>query len=253
MHIQKYRTGSNFLKFLFGIAMFALLFSFNISLEPAQANHCGNPPDPWGNASGYANWCSCMGGSYNYSTTACSGATGHRSSPRTNNSSDGLYSNPKGIGWYCYSKARNGAWGWGEHRSRSRAQNIATGFCRQNSRGQRCRITSCKQNANASQRQAIKKGIRQRRTIKRKTRNKRARLSCSVCYRKLVSDVKTGWASRRFRTHVNQSIGGYNNCKRKTRDSCTRGNILVRSLRRGCNQFRGRAYKSCVNRIMRAH
>jgi hypothetical protein len=44
----------------------------------AQASHCGSPPKGGGYAwsKSYARWCSCMGGSYNQSTTRCSGATG---------------------------------------------------------------------------------------------------------------------------------------------------------------------------------
>ena len=52
--------------------------------QPARAGHCGSPPSAWGRSgsAAYSAWCSCMGGSYNSSTTACTGATGgHRSSP----------------------------------------------------------------------------------------------------------------------------------------------------------------------------
>ncbi len=49
--------------------------------SPALASHCGSPPSGFGGAwaSQYASWCRCMGGSYNSSTTSCSGATGGHS------------------------------------------------------------------------------------------------------------------------------------------------------------------------------
>lgn len=59
----------------------AAILSFGIVQESLAA--CGSPPDPWGNASGYRAWCSCMGGTYYSDTTACKGATGPQKSPTT--------------------------------------------------------------------------------------------------------------------------------------------------------------------------
>lgn len=73
----------------------------------------------------------------------CRGAP---ASPNTGNRDTGnrLYTTPRGEGWYCRARANNGAWGWGESESQERANSIAISQCQSASRGQSCRITSCR-------------------------------------------------------------------------------------------------------------
>ncbi|MGE4166134.1 MAG: hypothetical protein AB7E67_09140 [Xanthobacteraceae bacterium] len=107
---------------------------------PWPASACGSPPDPRTNTAGYASWCSCMGGSYNYQTTACTGATGPRRGG--GQSSRSGYSFPAQH-WYCRARARNGASGWARYADRGQAESEALSNCSQYSRGQACRIAGC--------------------------------------------------------------------------------------------------------------
>lgn len=52
-------------------------------ISSVHASHCGSPPSGSGNAwaAEYAAWCSCMGGTYNSATSACSGAYGGHTPP----------------------------------------------------------------------------------------------------------------------------------------------------------------------------
>jgi len=230
--------------------IFALVFIlFSAALTSAQA--CGNPPDPWGNASGYAAWCSCMGGSYNWSTTACEGATGpSRDSNRGSDSGD--YSTPRGTGWYCVAKAGNGAWGWGEFWQKSGAVSRAFKYCRQGANGTQCHLSWCAQNSGITKKTSRKPKWLARKSPKKKRRG--SALSCNTCYRKMVNDIKSGRNSGRYKSYVNQAMSGYYNCKRKSDNHCTRGDILYRSLYNGCRGYNSnRTYKSCVTRIMNAH
>lgn len=106
---------------------------------PAQAQ-CGSPPDPRTNTAGYASWCSCMGGSYNYQTTACTGARGPstRSGGTTSSGNDWPAQH-----WYCRARAGNGASGWARYGDRADAERAALGYCDQYARGRACRIVGC--------------------------------------------------------------------------------------------------------------
>lgn len=114
-----------------------LVFFVFAPAMPAHAQ-CGSPPDPRSNSAGYASWCGCMGGSYNYQTTACTGA---RSSAPSSSSSS---SSSSGGGWGCRAESRSGAYGYGkDYATEAEARQIALSYCRQNSRGQACNITFC--------------------------------------------------------------------------------------------------------------
>jgi len=119
-----------------GVVIACILFMLFALVLPAHAQ-CGSPPDPRSNSAGYASWCGCMGGSYNYQTTACTGA---RSSAPSSSSS----SSSSGGGWSCRAEARSGAYGYGkDYATEAEARQIALAYCRQNSRGQACSITYC--------------------------------------------------------------------------------------------------------------
>ncbi|MFN3657395.1 MAG: hypothetical protein ACK4UO_09105 [Pseudolabrys sp.] len=120
-----------------GIAVAALVLAL-FAVAPARAQNCGSPPDPRVNTAGYASWCSCMGGVYNYQTTACVGARG----PRTGGAT---YSE----NWGCFAQARNGAsgnsWGFaseGEARSRALSECRARG-------GPSCAVRYCQRGTSA--------------------------------------------------------------------------------------------------------
>lgn len=201
-----------------------------------HAQSCGQPPDPRYDTSGYASWCSCMGGSYNYQTTACVGATGPRRSRRGSSGS-----------WGCYARARSGAWGnswsWG---TEARARSRALSECRSRSRGRRCTVRYCQQGTSASNRPGPRRAA-----PRRAAPRKRYAYSCSLCARKLRNDLISGLGSARIQTYVRQAIAGYNNCKRKAEPPCTRGDILVRSVRNGCFGFRTDApFRRCVGRVL---
>lgn len=217
------------------VALFAAAGALAASAE-AYAQSCGQPPDPRYDTSGYASWCSCMGGTYNYQTTACVGATGPRRRGGT----------PSSGSWGCYARASNGAWGnswsWG---TQAQARSRALSECRAQSRGRRCTVRYCRQGTSASRRPGP------RRTAPgRAAPRKRYAYSCSLCARKLRADLNSGWASRRIRTYVRQAIAGYSNCKRKARPPCSRGDILVRPVRACFNSGGDRAFRACVGRVL---
>lgn len=216
------------------IAVCALVVS-----AQAQAQGCGQPPDPRYNTSGYARWCSCMGGSYNYQTTACVGARGPRGGGGQQSSGD----------WGCYARARSGAWGnswgWG---SEAQARGRALAECRAQSRGQACSIRYCRRGTSSAQRPG-RTGV----TAPRQAAPSRTRYaySCSLCEQKLRNDLLSGLGSARIQTYVRQAIAGYNNCKRKGRPPCTGGDILVRSVQNGCFGFGAdEPFRSCVGRVL---
>lgn len=122
-----------------GCAVVALMAA-GLAASPARAQ-CGSPPDPRVNTAGYASWCSCMGGSYNYQTTACTGATGPRQ-PSGGTVRGGGGSWPAQH-WYCRARASNGASGWGRYGDRAAAERSALLNCDSYARGRACRITSC--------------------------------------------------------------------------------------------------------------
>ncbi len=104
----------------------------------ARAQNCGSPPDPRTYTAGYMSWCVCMGGVYNYQTTACVGARGPRGGGQT-------YSE----NWGCFARASNGASGnsWGfasEGDARSRALNE----CRARG-GSSCSVRYCQRGTSA--------------------------------------------------------------------------------------------------------
>jgi hypothetical protein len=205
----------------------------------AAAQNCGYPPDPRTNTAGYAAWCSCMGGSYNYQTTECVGAHGPRgpSGP----------SRPSGT-WGCLAQARNGAWGnsWG-YASESEARQRANAECRSRSRGQACAISYCRTGTSASQ--PPRPGGRA--PAQTSPAPRRAAYSCALCERKLRADLESGWASGRTRSYVEQAIVGYQNCKLKASGSCSAGDLLVRTIRNGCSGFQAETpFRQCVGRAL---
>ena len=117
---------------------FAILILGLFAAAPARAQSCGTPPDPRIYTAGYASWCSCMGGSYNYQTTACVGARG----PRTGGAT---YS----ANWGCFAQARNGATGnsWG-YVSEGEARTRALNECRPRG-GSSCAIRYCQRGTSA--------------------------------------------------------------------------------------------------------
>lgn len=134
------------------VGFFSILFGLALVL-PASAQ-CGSPPDPRSNSSGYSSWCSCMGGSYNYQTTACVGARGPSSSSSSSSSSGG--------GWACRAEARSGAFGFGkDYATEAEARQVALSYCRQNARGQACSITFCGYGAGAAVARPAGQGPRQ--------------------------------------------------------------------------------------------
>ncbi len=206
-----------------------------------HAQGCGQPPDPRYNTSGYASWCSCMGGSYNYQTTACVGATGPRRS----------YHGTSGT-WGCYARASNGAWGnswsWG---TEAQARGRALSECQAKSRGRRCTVRYCQRGTSSAQRPERSGVGTSRQTTPRRTPPKRYAYSCSLCERKLRNDLLSGLGSARIQTYVRQAIAGYNNCTRKAEPPCTVGDILVRSVRNGCFGFRtDEPFRRCVGRVL---
>lgn len=110
-----------------------------LAASPAQAQ-CGSPPDPRSNTAGYASWCSCMGGSYNYQTTACTGATGPKRPGGGTASGGGSWPAQH---WYCRARASNGASGWGRYGDRAAAERSALANCDNYARGRACRLTGC--------------------------------------------------------------------------------------------------------------
>ena len=155
------------------------------------------------------------------------------------------YTRPRGEGWYCRARASNGAWGWGENTSRSIARSYAIGECGKRSRGRSCGIQYCRQGGPAGASNARSNRVRSRTSAGR-----RRLYDCSVCARKLLSDVQRGWASARLKSYVAQARAGYANCKRKAFGSCQIGDIRSRTLRRGCSSFSGRGYRACIGRIV---
>lgn len=115
-----------------------LVFSLLSLLASTQAYaDCGSPPDPWGNASAYASWCSCMGGSYDYQTTACTGVSSGSGSSSSSSYSEGSSGN-----WFCLAKSRKGACGYGyDYGTESAARNRALSECYKYSKS--CYITYC--------------------------------------------------------------------------------------------------------------
>jgi hypothetical protein len=208
---------------------------------PASAQSCGNPPDPRTNTAGYASWCSCMGGSYNYQTTECVGARGP---------SGGGYRRGGSGNWGCLARARNGAWGnsW-EYRSESAARSRALSECRTRSKGSACSISYCRTGITASNPPRPSGRTPARSAPSRQ----RSAYSCAVCERKLRADLNAGWASGRTRSYVQQAIAGYQNCKRKAAPPCTAGDIdiLVRTIQNGCYGFPTEAaFRQCVGRVL---
>lgn len=201
---------------------------------PAAAQSCGSPPDPRTNTAGYASWCSCMGGSYNYQTTACVGARGPSRG----------YSGGSSGTWGCLARAPNGAWGnsW-EFGSEGGARARALSECRSRARGSACSIATCRTGVTASN---------PLRPAGRAPPRQRAAYSCDVCAQKLRADLNAGWASARTRSYTQQAIAGYRNCKRRATATCSAGDILVRTVQNGCFGFHDEAaFRQCLGRTLR--
>lgn len=114
----------------------AAAFAIGVATGQPAFAQCGSPPDPRSNSAGYASWCSCMGGSYNYQTTACVGARGPGGSSKSSSSSGG--------GWACRAEARGGAFGFGrDYATEAEAREVALSYCRRNAGGQACSVTFC--------------------------------------------------------------------------------------------------------------
>lgn len=184
-----------------------------------------------------------------------------------NTGSGGYYSKPKGRGWFCEARASDGSWGWSESAGRDSAQNIALSQCGKHAGN--CRITVCSQGAGKNYdhvkgRWLQKPSIQKRTSTKkekfalspRSTRkNKKVvKLSCSICYNKLKADVNTGWASARIRSHVQSSLSGYNNCKRKSDNQCNAGNRISQKLSTACLlKFADSDYRVCIADILQRY
>jgi hypothetical protein len=127
-------------KFVARAAAFAAaaFVALSFAASPARAQ-CGSPPDPRTNTAGYASWCSCMGGSYNYQTTACTGARG----PSTGGGAQRGGNSWPAKHWYCRARASNGASGWGRYGDRAAAERSALSYCDQYAKGRACRVTAC--------------------------------------------------------------------------------------------------------------
>lgn len=213
------------------VAILAACIALLILSGAAQAQNCGSPPDPRSNTAGYASWCNCMGGSYNYQTTACTGARTGGARPQGGSSQL----------WYCRAQARNGAWGWGEFASQSDATQRALNECRNYARGRPCSIQYCR----------LGGGPAQRPTQAARAPRRAAAYGCDTCARKLRADLRSGWASGRLHSYVDQAIAGYENCKLKAAGSCTTGDVLVRTVRNGCSGFDAEtAYRACLGRTL---
>lgn len=207
---------------------------------PAAAQ-CGSPPDPRTNTAGYASWCSCMGGSYNYQTTACTGASGPRRGGGPGTAADM---------WYCQARARNGAWGWGRFAGKADAEARALAECRAYARGQSCSIQYCRYGGGAAPPRAAPAPSAAPAASPGRVPAARAAYDCDVCHKKLYADVRSGWASAGVRSYVSQALAGYDNCKRRARGSCLYGDILARSLRNSCTGFSDPHYGACIGRIV---
>jgi hypothetical protein len=220
-----------------------VLFIFALAL-PAQAQ-CGTRPDPRWDSAGYSSWCSCMGGSYDYQTTACVGARSGAPSSSSSSSSGGA--------WGCRAEARNGAYGYGkDYATEAEARQTALNYCHSYSRGQRCTITFCRRGAGDSVMGPSRSAPAQRSAPARPSVRPatRAAYGCDLCYRKLVSDVRAGWASSRLISYVTQALAGYSNCKLKARGSCLQGDIWARTLTNSCKNFTvEKDYRDCIGRI----
>lgn len=80
---------------------------------------------------------------------------------------------------------------------------------------------------------------------------KKPAYDCGICHQKLMADVRKGWASLRVRSYVANALSDYENCKRKASGSCMQGDILARTIRRGCGDFpEDVAYRACIGRIL---
>lgn len=210
-------------------SMMMLVLFISALLSTTASADCGSAPDPRYDTTGYARWCGCMGGQYNYQTTACVGA---HSTPQT-------YPSEPSYHWYCRARAKNGAWGWGEYPDQISAHRRAMFECHIRSRGQACYIQYCKQVAPGSSVTSTPSVTRD------------AAYDCSLCHRKLIADVRSGMHSSSIRTYVAQALAGYENCKQKARGNCRQGDNLARSLRSGCERYHTvDAYRACVERIV---
>jgi hypothetical protein len=223
----------------FAVAVASIAFA-----SPAAAQSCGSPPDPRTNTADYASWCSCMGGSYNYQTTACVGARGP---------TGGGYRDGSSGTWGCLARARNGAWGnsW-SFGSEGEARARALSECRSRARGSPCSISACRTGVTASN--PMRPGASapaQRAPAQSAPPRQRPAYSCDLCARKLRADLNAGWASGRTISYAQQAIAGYQNCKRKARGSCDAGDLLERAVRNACFGFQDEpSFRRCLGRIL---
>ncbi len=185
------------------------------------------------------------------------------------NTGGGYYSTPKGQGWFCEARARDGSWGWGESFNKSNAQSYALSECGKHARA--CRITTCALGAgrnydavkgrwrkkpstgrNAGGFKPLTPSAGQQRIIN-STRRKPL-YGCDVCYSKLKADVNAGLGSARLRSYVAQAVAGYNNCKLKSDRQCGRGDGLSRALSTKCIlSFGQEDYRVCIGETLRQY
>jgi hypothetical protein len=179
-----------------------------------------------------------MGGSYNYLTTACVGA-GNR--PATASPWSG------GGDWTCRAESRSGASGWSNnYATEAEARRRSVIECYKYSRGQTCYVRSCRTGT-----REVAQPLPVQPPPQLIPPPSHAVYDCDVCYRKLLSDTQSAWASNRVRTYVSQALAGYSNCKLKAGGICLFGDILAQSLINGCKNFTAeRDYRLCVGRIV---
>ena len=186
------------------------------------------------------------------------------------NTGGGYYSKPKGQGWFCEARARDGSWGWGESFNKANAQSYALSERGKHANG--CRITVCalgagrdydsakgrwrkrpgaNSNANTGFK-PLKPSAGQQRIIDATKR--KPLYDCSVCYGKLKADVNAGLGSSRIRTYVSQAVAGYNNCKLKSNRQCSRGDRLSGALSTRCLlKFGTEDYRVCIDETLRQY
>jgi hypothetical protein len=77
---------------------------------------------------------------------------------------------------------------------------------------------------------------------------------CSVCDDGLERNVAAHIGNpRMLATYVDQAIAYYENCRQRAGGSCMAGDLLVRTLRSGCDQFRPKGedfYHACVKKAI---
>ena len=77
---------------------------------------------------------------------------------------------------------------------------------------------------------------------------------CSVCDDGLERNVAAHIGNpRMLATYVDQAIAYFENCTQRAGGSCMTGDLLVRTLRNDCDQYRSQgedAYHRCVKKVI---